>query len=176
MTPDAPLQDRSLSQRLQDLEQWKVTAEARIKSLESLFKIHGDRVAVAPISDPAKLLTVVVSNKRFDPSDSNMEKFEDNVWWDAEYTASGLQKPARSIKGVLCFCDLFGDPQFQVRVTIDDPMKPRGAIRVRGVGIEYNQFLDPHKWLRSTELANMTFRFDVDTVLYEDGTTERFGE
>ena len=76
---------------------------------------------------------------------------------------------------MLKFCDLFGDPQFQVRVTIDDPIEPNGELKSEGVGIKYNQFLQPHTWLRSTDLDDMTFRFEVQTVLYKDGTTERFG-
>jgi hypothetical protein len=168
-------QDANLPKRVQELEQWKATADARIQTLEGMLKAEGKPAASAPADAAARVLTVVVSNKRFDPSNARSGKYEDNIWWDAEYTATGLSKPARSIKGVLKFCDLFGDPRFQVRVTIDDPIKPNAKANAQGVGIEYNQFLDTHKWLRSTELSNMTFKFDVETVLYEDGTSERFG-
>lgn len=168
-------QDTNLPKRIEELEQWKATAEARIHALEGKLSPEG-KPAPGAIADGAeRVLTVTVTNKRFDPSNARARKYEDNIWWDAEYTASGLQRPARSIKGVLKFCDLFGDPRFQVRVTIDDPIKPEAKLQVEGVGIEYNQFNDSHKWLLSTELSNMTFKFKVETVLYEDGTAERFG-
>lgn len=168
-------QEANLPKRVQELEQWKATADARIQALEGMLKAEGKPAASAPADAAERVLTVTITNKRFDPSNARGGKFEDNIWWDAEYTAAGLQRPARSIKGVLKFCDLFGDPRFQVRVTIDDPIKPEGKLKVEGVGIEYNQFLDQHKWLLSTELSNMTFKFEVETVLYEDGTAERFG-
>jgi hypothetical protein len=170
-----PPQDANLPKRVQELEQWKATADARIQTLEGMLKAEGKPAVAAASNAAGSVLTVVVSNKRFDPSNARSGKYEDNIWWDAEYTATGLSKPARSIKGVLMFCDLFGDPRFQVRVTIDDPIKPNAKANAQGVGIEYNQFLDTHKWLRSTELSNMTFKFEVETVLYEDGTSERFG-
>ena len=171
-------QDPDLSKRVQELEKWKLTAEARIQALEGKPKSGEKPSASSPSAATTaaeRVLTVAITNKRFDPSDAHSGKYDDNIWWNAEYTAIGLKKPARSIKGVLKFCDLFGDPRFQVRVTIDDPIKPEGKLKVEGVGIEYNQFLDTHKWLRSTEVGNMTFRFEVETVLYEDGTSERFG-
>jgi hypothetical protein len=170
-----PQKDANLPKRVQELEQWKATADARIQALEGLLKTEGKPAASAPADTAERVLTVTITNKRFDPSNARARKYEDNIWWDVEYTATGLQRPARSIKGVLMFCDLFGDPRFQVRVTIDDPIQPGGKLKSEGIGIEYNQFLDQHKWLLSTELSNMTFKFEVETVLYEDGTAERFG-
>lgn len=168
-------QDANLPKRVQELEQWKATADARIQALEGQFKAEGKPAASVPADSAERVLTVTITNKRFDPSNVRASKYEDNIWWDAEYTATGLSKPARSIKGVLKFCDLFGDPRFQVRVTIDDPIKPNEKVNAQDVGIKYNQFLDTHNWLLSTELSNMAFKFEVETVLYEDGTAERFG-
>jgi hypothetical protein len=175
LLPATSQQDIALSKRVQELEQWRATADARIQALEGLLKAKGQPAAAAPSNAAARVLSVTILNKRFDPSNPGSRKYEDNIWWDAEYTATGLAKPARSIKGVLKFCDLFGDPRFQVRVTLDDPIAPKAKVSVQGVGIQYNQFLDTHKWLRSTELSNMTFTFEAETVLYEDGTSERFG-
>jgi len=69
---------------------------------------------------------------------------------------------------------LESDPQFQVRVTLDDQIAPDGILKVDGVGIRYNQFDASHKWLLTTELEDMTVRFQVETILYVDGSTERF--
>lgn len=176
LTTSPTPEDTALPKRVRELEEWKAAADARIQALETRQKVESMPASAPSRAAPARVVAVVVSNKRFDPSDVHASKFEDNIWWDATYTATGLSKPARSIKGVLQFCDLFGDPRFQVRVTIDDPVKPNGTIAATGVGIQYNQFLDTHKWLRATELNNMTFKFEVETVLYEDGTSERFGK
>lgn len=165
----------ALQDRVTELEQWKATAENRIRALEKVLKAEGKPSSVSPIEAAERVLTVRVTNKRFDPADWSRQKYEDNIWWDATYTARTLEKPARSIKGVLKFCDLFGDPQFQVRVTLDDPIEPKGKITVEDVGIEYNQFIDSHNWLNSTKLNDMTIRFEVQAILYKDGSTERFG-
>ncbi len=151
-----------------------------MQMLEKLVDATGRSISSSPIDAAEAILTVDVTSKRFDPArtdgDPKTWKFEDNIWWDATYTAVGLEKDARSIKGVLKFCDLFGEPQFQVRVTIDDPISPEGVVSSKGIGIEYNQFDSTHKWLRSTSLDDMTVRFQVDTILYTDKTTEKFGE
>jgi len=168
-----------LQDRVAKLEEWKTTAETRIQALEKVLKAEGKPSSLSPVEAAERVLTVEVTNKRFDPSrtgsDPSRWKLEDNIWWDATYTAVTLERPARSIKGVLKFCDLFGDPQFQVRVTLDDAIEPKGKLKVDGVGIKYNQFDASHKWLRSTELEDMTVRFEVQSILYKDGTTERFG-
>jgi hypothetical protein len=176
LSPSTLRRDPHLLRRLQHLEEWRAIADARIHALEGFGKVESRPSAtMAPASTAERVLSVLVTNKRFDPSDIHGMKFEDNIWWDAEYTATGLKKTARSIKGRLKFCDLFGDTQFEIRVTIDDPIKPDEKLNVQGIGVTYNQFLPRHNWLRSTELEKMTFRFQVETVLYEDNSTERFG-
>lgn len=163
-----------LESRVQALEVWRTNTDSRLEILEKSKQAKGRAATLNSASEAQKVLAVTITDKRFDPSNARARKYEDNIWWDAEYTATGLTKPARSIKGVLQFCDLFGDPQFQVRVTLDDPINPGGTLATTGVGVEYNQFLDTHKWLRGTEIEDMTFRFQVETVLYQDGTTEKF--
>lgn len=172
MTP----QESSLADRVHELEQWKQTAETRISNLESAVQGRKRDPAPAPADSTEAILTVAIIGKRFKAANPRAGTYQDSIWWDAEYTANQLEKPARSIKGVLEFCDLFGDPQFQVRVTLDDPIEPNGTITQEGVGINYNQFLEDHRWLRTTALDDMSFRFEVRSVLYEDGTVGRFGQ
>ena len=176
MQTDMPQRDDSLASRVRDLEEWRAKLEPRIQALEALLKPAAGPASATDASSSERVLSVVVSNKRWDPANVDLNKFEDNIWWDAVYTGAQLQRSARSIKGILCFCDLFGDPRFQVQVTIDDPIKPSGTVYTRGVGIVFNQFLDDHKWLLATELRNMTFKFRAGTVLYDDGTAERFDQ
>jgi len=174
--PAASLTDDAA--RLDALETWKADTESRLSALES--RVMGSSDPTQGSSTPASskgtgVLEVVVRNKRFSPSNARAGQYQDYLWWDAEYTAKGLGRTARSIKGILSFCDLFGDPKFQVRVTLNDPLSPGGIVNNTGVGIDYNQFNDSHVWLRSTELENMTFSFKAESVLYADGSTESFG-
>lgn len=177
LAPKINDQDDKLEERVQKLEAWKSTAESRIDALEKSAKPRGSVATDSPLEKAERVILVEVKNKRWDPSNisGRNSKFEDNIWWDATYTGRGLAKDARSIKGVLKFCDLFGDPQFQIRVTIDEPIKAGGVITTESVGMEYNQFLADHQWLRATKLKDMTFKFQVTNILYKDKTVERFG-
>lgn len=121
-------------------------------------------------SDIAReILEVELLNKRFAEQD-----YEEYIWFDVQYTASGLDKSARAVKGRLHFTDLFGETQLTVRWTIEDPLDPGQQTVERGVGFEYNQFLDGHKWMRATEVKNMAAVFEVESILYEDGSQRNF--
>ncbi len=62
---------------------------------ESEAGVFGAAVMAAVVLPTIALYGVVVpNNKRFDPSNARAGKYEDSIWWDAEYTAAGLQKPA----------------------------------------------------------------------------------
>ena len=54
--------------------------------------------------------------------------------------------------------------------TIDEPPQPGETIVEKGSGFEYNQFLDPHRWVRATDIEDMTASFTVESILYQDGT------
>lgn len=115
------------------------------------------------------LIRAEVSNKRVREMD-----YREWILWDVNYVPDKLEKPARSVKGVLEFADLFGEIKFQVRTTIDEPIAPGKPVREEGVGIDYNQFMDDHRWLLTTELANIKVGFSVLSILYTDGTVENF--
>lgn len=110
-----------------------------------------------------------VSNLR-----SSKQKYEEYILFDVLWVAQSLSKPARSIKGVLLFEDLFGEVRFGIKVTVDEPIEPGQSIAQNGVGFEYNQFRDQHKWMRGTNLENMKIEFQVSSILYGDGTREDF--
>ncbi|TJY58885.1 hypothetical protein E4T66_14905 [Sinimarinibacterium sp. CAU 1509] len=102
------------------------------------------------------------------------QDYQDYVFFDITFNAKGLDKPARAIKGVLTFMDLFNEPKFALKWTIDKPISPGASYTERGSGFEYNQFKDDHQWVRNTEKDNMKIKFRVDSILYQDGTTRTF--
>ena len=155
--------------------------EKRIAVLEAFLtqsQASSDNSAVASggataQSSPNSLLGVMVTNKRFQPSDSSAGRYDDYIWYDVIYS-SRFDKNTRSIKGIMQFCDLFGEPHFQIRTTIDDPIAPHGTHTSKGVGFDYNQFTDSHQWMRATDLSDMTFKFTVEAVLFADGTRANY--
>ena len=120
-------------------------------------------------TDPTTVVEVKLLSKRFAEHD-----YQEYLWFDIEFSATGLSKPARAIKGVLNFQDLFGDPQLRISWTIEEPLKPGGSVMEKGTGFEYNQFVDSHQWVKNTALSNMTASFTVKSILYQDGSRQDF--
>lgn len=115
------------------------------------------------------IISIKLLNKR-----TVKAEYNENIWFDIEWTPIKLKKPARSIKGIIEFCDLFGEAKFRISKTITDPLKPGEPLTEKGVGFEYNQFKSEHIWIRGTDLKDMTFKFQVTNILYEDGEREDY--
>jgi hypothetical protein len=102
------------------------------------------------------------------------QKYDEMIVLDMDVSASGLDRPARAIKGVLKVTDLFGDVKVRINWDFDNPVAPGGVVRERGNGLNYNQFRDQDRWLAATEQQNMKVVFTVKSILYEDGTRRDF--
>ena len=118
-----------------------------------------------------QVLDVTLLRKQYAKQD-----YQDYVFFDIAFNPKGLDKPARAIKGVLIFTDLFGEQKFALKWTIEKPVTPGAVYTEKGSGFEYNQFTDSHQWVRSTEKDNMKVKFRVDSILYQDGTSRSFDE
>jgi len=120
-------------------------------------------------SQDDKLVTIQLLRKKF-----AKQKYEDYIFFDVQYTAVGLTKPARAIKGRLLLKDLFGEVKMTIGWTIDSGLTPGQIATENGTGFEYNQFMDEHQWVNATPLENMTADFEISSILYSDGTREDF--
>lgn len=116
-----------------------------------------------------QILDVTLLQKQYAKQD-----YQDYVFFDVAFNAKGLDKPARAIKGVLRFTDLFGEQEFALKWTIEKPIAPGTTYTEKGSGFEYNQFTDSHQWVRNTDKENMKVKFRVNNILYQDGTTRTF--
>lgn len=112
-----------------------------------------------------EIVSVRILNKKH-----SEQSYQEFIFFDLEFTAVGLDRPSRAIKGTLNINDLFGERKLGVGWTIDLPMKPGGTVTEKGAGFKYNQFTSSHQWVRSTKLADMAATFTVSSILYEDGT------
>jgi len=148
-------------------------ATGGIGSEQGVLGIPSSRTSPVSPDVPADVNTEVISvkllSKRF--AEQNYQEF---IWFDIEFTANVLDKPARAIKGILNLQDLFGEPKMRLNWTIDEPIKPGETIVERGTGFEYNQFIDSHQWVQATDLENMTASFVVKSILYQDGSRRDF--
>ena len=167
----------SLEARLAELEKWRGSAEQRLDELEKVTGLAGEEKPAetkGPADKATSLILVQLSKKRFQKADVSKGIWQEAIYWDATYDPVGLTKPARAVKGALEFADLFGEVQFRVRVTINEPLLPKKKLKKKGTGFEYNQFKDSHKWVRGTELKDMKIAFRMQSIIYQDGTTGSF--
>jgi len=162
-----------LEQRISDLEKEKNPFVS-----ENIFKINSHEKEVKSNTKKGNLsseiIQPIVTNKRFQSSDVSIGIYESAIWWDIKYKAVKLKKPTRAIKGILKFYDLFGELKFPINVTINEELFPNKEIFQQGIGFNYNQFMDTHKWMKNESLKNMKITLDVRTIIYKDGTIENF--
>ncbi len=173
---------------------WKVTVDQRLDKLEAqvaILKRPNPRAAKPdqrqparrPDAEPAEpvtpltLIPVRLTNKRFQAQDWQNGVYEDALWFDVEYKPTrAMGKSTRAVKGALEFADLFGEVKFRLHVTINKSMRPGRPLATTGVGFEYNQFRDSHEWMRGTSFDDMKIAFRVESIIYQDGTTQNFTE
>lgn len=162
---------------------WKLSA-LRLPSFKegkTVTTVSSKSTKLDPASKKAKseeikkpLLVPTLTNKRFQGSDWQSGVYEEAIWFDISWDTDSLPKPTRAIKGTLIISDLFGESKLRLKWTINQPLTPGTSYTEKGVGFEYNQFTDSHKWVRATDLKDMTFKFEITDIIYQDGTQETF--
>jgi hypothetical protein len=120
------------------------------------------------------ILVPKLENKRIQKMDITNGVYQDAIWFDVTWDTSKLKRPTRAVKGVLVIADLFGESKLRIKWLINAPLKPHEKFTEYRVGFNYNQFMGKHQWMRSTELSDMTFRFEVKEIIYADGTREKY--
>jgi hypothetical protein len=112
-------------------------------------------------------LEPTLAGKRFAKGD-----FQEFVWLDVNWTAKAVKKPVRAVKGRLHIKDLFGETKFAIGWTINRSIGSGDQFTEKGFGFKYNQFMDSHAWVRNTAQDNMKLKFEVEAVVYQDGSME----
>ncbi len=149
-----------------------------IYETDTSLQTPSNNEAIAPLASEDKslkkkleddIISVNLVHKEFTKQD-----YQEFIFFNLQYTASGLDKPARAVKGLLKLNDLFGETKFALRWTIDKPINPGQVIDEEGNGFKFNQFIDAHQWVRATQISDMKPTFTVSNILYEDGTRRDF--
>ena len=117
----------------------------------------------------SEIIFVTVTNKRL-----STQGYDDYVLFDVSFNPTNLSKSARAVKGTFIFADLFSEVKYRISYTIDDAIHPNSPFLAQGIGIDYNQFMDTHKWFNYNDLEDMTIWFRVDSIIYADGEREDF--
>lgn len=118
-------------------------------------------------------LVARLSNKRFIERDFERKIPEDSIRLDIDWDTAGLPRPTRAVKGTLVFADLFGEEKLVLDLTVNIPLAPGQPFEQKGRGFTYNQFMESHRWVKETELSNMTIAFIAQEIIYQDGEREK---
>lgn len=84
---------------------------------------------------------------------------------------NNTEKDITGVKGTITFMDLFGDTIDGANLSYDEGIKV-GESKLYLAGIDYNQFIDESIELRQIDLENLKYEWEVNTIIYADGTTE----
>lgn len=86
---------------------------------------------------------------------------------------SEFGKDVRALKGAIVFKDLFDDVIMKITLAHESGLPAGGSTKWEG-GFIYNQFLSPHQRLLSVEQNDIQTCFEIETVVFKDGTRETF--
>jgi hypothetical protein len=78
------------------------------------------------------------------------------------------------VKGFVIIGDVVGEQKVRFLHLIHSPLAPGQNYTDKGVGFEYDPFSRLHKWVRATDLKDMTFRFEATEIVYQDGSMDNF--
>ena len=147
--------------------------EARVAALEEALarlSIPAPGVAVAPRTTENGVAPILIGLVR----KTFLDGIQDRIQFEFAFT-SNLDNPVRAFTGVVVLQDLFERDIVRVNLTVEEPLRPGGTVTYEG-GIRYNQFVDSHQRLRSIAPSDLVTKFELERVIFQDGTRESFGD
>jgi recombinational DNA repair protein RecT len=84
---------------------------------------------------------------------------------------NNTDKDIKGIEGVMHVKDMFGKTVMDIGWDILESISANKSKTFKGMGIDYNQFMDTHNKLYSTSYDSLIFEYEFKTVIFTDGTT-----
>lgn len=163
MSGKTPAPETTVAQALAEQDAWRTQQKAEEAKEEALKqKVEAERAAKR--AEFAKLITIAVTGKK----NSENEYGQQYVSFSLAYENKS-EKDIRGVKGVIRVANLFGDKIFNGSWTFDNGL-PGKQSTVESGSYEINRFIDTHQKLWETDFEKMKVTFDVQTILFKDGT------
>lgn len=165
-----------------DLEKRISELEGRVEELENVLTVsatvqeEGDATAEAPVpttattpeptENPFQDISLQVTGK-------NIVQQSYSEFIELPYQiVNNSAKTIRGIEGIMHIKDMFGKTILDVQWDYTDESIPAGeSVTITGTGLDYNQFMTEHMKIYSTPYENLVFEYEIQTVLFDDGTT-----
>lgn len=113
-------------------------------------------------------LSVNLVSKNFTARDFYAGRPSDNLSFSVQQMNKSA-KDIRGFKGVFAIKDIFGDELIRISYKSDDVLRA-GQSKKEEMGMNYNQFMDSHKKLRSTAMENLRVEWQPEMIMFADGT------
>jgi len=119
-------------------------------------------------------VTVTVTDKHSLEENWDRGRYSPRVEFDFSIS-NNTDKPIKGVDGTLTIYDMFDQEIIVVSADFTEHIiKPTETATYEGIGIDVNQFRTEHVRLYSEDYENLSFKYDVSMIVYEDGTKEEF--
>ena len=133
---------------------------------ELAFKLEKERLAA--LKNFNEVLTVLVLSLTFRNSDFESGRYSDDFMIKIGFK-NHTDNDLVGVKGVVIFKDIFGDVIKRVRLLNDDDIKAHQTHVWVGI-LEYIQFMDEDKKLRTTSFEKLKIEWKPEVYLNSDGS------
>lgn len=155
----------------------QVAATEVQKNLQTSISKPVIKQSASPLSPRQKEtppLTASLIEKGFHNSNPSARDYQDAVTFSISFS-NETGKEIRAFDGVLSFADLLDNDIIRAKLSINESIPSTGRLKWDGQ-LDYNQFMDAHRRLRSEDQSNLKVRFFAGKILFSDGTMKKFGE
>jgi len=158
-----------------EMQQAMIEAANTFKqSMNEIFTPNNEKKSKAPkkqqILPKNKFLQVSLVKKGY--RDFDMDIGNKAVTFTLEITNT-LKKDIRAFDGLITFTDLLDNPIKKLNFTYSKPINISETVSWNGE-MDYNQFIDSDRSLRSKDLSDLNISLKLRKVLYTDGSKEEF--
>lgn len=91
---------------------------------------------------------------------------------DLKFT-NNTDKDVKGVEGMITYYDIFDNKITAVNIAYDEGILKNSSKEYKAA-IDFNQFISEDVKLRDTDLKNLKYKWDIKTIIYEDGTKESF--
>ena len=113
-----------------------------------------------------------ITKKGFHKADIMAGDYQDQITMDLKFT-NKTDKNVKGVQGTITFYDIFDKEIKTLNIAYDKGI-PAGQEKTWNSGTDYNQFMDEDIKLKDVELKDLKYKWEVKTIVYEDGSKESF--
>jgi len=113
-----------------------------------------------------------IISKDFNPADIMTGIYQDAISFKMNLINT-TDKAITGVEGTVTFYDIFDNEIKAISLSYDKGI-PINGIKEWDGQINYNQFMDEDVKLKDTDLKNLRYKWEVKTIIYDDGSKDTF--